>query len=138
MRVVEGPWDIKGRGFAVVLTLATGERAVVGDRLQREDGATWVLSGVDVGLDVPIGACILRGERAPSVGDELLLAIDVERRAWARLVRAAIDERDATFADEQCQPGAVEWLTRTRAEYEAALDGLRALGVDVNRLLEAT
>ena len=74
----------------------------------------------------------IAAERAATVKAAL-----AERAAWARLVRAAIDERDATFADEQCQPGAVEWLTRTRAEYEAALDGLRVLGVDVDRLLEA-
>ena len=57
-------------------------------------------------------------------------------RAWARLVRAAIDERDATFADELDQSGAPEWLTRTRAEYEAALGALRDLGVDVDGMME--
>ena len=72
MKVVAGPYCIQGRGDAYVLSLAAGERVEVGDRLQRADGATWTLTGVEVGSTVPRGACILRGDVAAYVGDELV------------------------------------------------------------------
>lgn len=53
------------------MSLADGERAEVGDRLQRADGATWILDGVDVSRAVR-GACFLRGDVPPSIGDELV------------------------------------------------------------------
>ncbi len=76
MKVVAGPYYIKGRGDAYVLSLAAGERAEVGDRLLRADGATWTLTGVEIGSTLPRGtlprgACILRGDVALYVGDEL-------------------------------------------------------------------
>lgn len=71
MKIVDGPWSIKGRrGYAVVMSLVDGDRAEVGDRLQRADGATWVLDGVAVSRAVR-GACFLRGDVAPAAGDEL-------------------------------------------------------------------
>lgn len=134
MKVAEGPWNLRGRGFAVVLTLASGERAEVGDRLRRADGATWVLSGVDMGLDVPIGACLLRGDKTPAVGDELLRAIDVERKAWARLVKA---ERALDLTGKPWETDAERELHKKRcAEGQAARQALRDLGVDVDALLE--
>lgn len=97
---------------------------------------------------------------------ELAAKHDAERKAWARLMRAAIDVRDATFAVEQAQailrggplPPSVRdlaWARLVRAtsraetalssgvyteavdeEYEAAKQALRDLGVDVDALLE--
>lgn len=69
MHVAEGPWTIRGRGYAVVMALASGERANVGDRLRRADGATWTLSGVESGAVAE--RCILTGDAPPRVGDEL-------------------------------------------------------------------
>ncbi len=60
---------------------------------------------------------------------------DAERKAWAKYVKAAIDDRDATFAEEQDQAGSADWRTRTIAELEMARQGLADLGVDVDDLL---
>ncbi len=127
MKVAAGPWQIKGRGCAVILVLEAGERAEVGDRLRRADGATWVLSGIECGaVD---GAVLLRGGAPPSVGDELDHAHIVERMAWVRFVKVGrISARWIGLG--QRPPQAVD------DEFVAVCQALRDLGVDVDSLLE--
>ena len=57
--------------------------------------------------------------------------------AWARYVTAAIEDRDAQFAEEQEMAGAEEWRVRTQKNLAITTAALRDLGVDVNTLLNA-
>ena len=57
--------------------------------------------------------------------------------AWTRYVTAAIEDRDAQFAEEQEMAGAEEWRARTQKNLAIATAALRDLGVDVNTLLSA-
>ena len=60
-----------------------------------------------------------------------------ERLAWARYVDAAIDNMEATIAEERGEFRADTWHARTRAALDDAAKALRDLGVDVDALLEA-
>jgi hypothetical protein len=57
--------------------------------------------------------------------------------AWARYVTAAIEDRDAQFAEEQEMADAEAWRARTQKNLAIATAALRDLGVDVNTLLNA-
>lgn len=81
-----------------------------------------------------------------AVDDALRLNAEVVRQrlqkaasheAWARYVTAAIEDRDAQFAEEQEQPGAEDWRARTQKNLAIATAALRDLGVDVDALLNA-
>ena len=74
MKIVAGPWLIRGRGYVVLPALNPGECLEVGDRLRRADGATWIFDGVE--SRAKLGTCILRGNVAPAIGDELVRAAE--------------------------------------------------------------
>ena len=99
------------------------------------EGGTWTIKGGDLSFKLPTGNVVMRGPLPPEVAARIPAKRDA---AWARRVKATIEEREAAavgIADRE--RGASGTTTdRERAELDAAKQALRDLGVNVDALLD--
>lgn len=121
--------------------LATSSARAEVDILKRATRAAAITLGAQVPEDTgpeALAQALRDGVETAQTAQATLRAAKLnERQAWIQYVTAAIDDRDASFAEEQEQPGAEEWRKRTQGKLASAAAALHDLGVDLDALLNA-